>query len=49
MAIEPNEIAHTEPVLSFDVINSCGKISFEIIISCKVKDFEDGNAISAHQ
>ena len=42
-----NELAFTELILSIDVSNSSGKIAFGILKSCKIKDYEDGNAIHA--
>jgi hypothetical protein len=38
------EMACTELVLSIDVSSSSSKITFEIIKSCKTKDYEDGHA-----
>jgi hypothetical protein len=43
-AVESNEIAFTELVLSINVISSKGEIAFEIVKSYKTKDFEGGNA-----
>ena len=42
-----NELAFTELILSIDVSNSSGKISFGIVKGCKSKDYEDGNATLA--
>jgi hypothetical protein len=42
--IELNEIAFTELELSIKVSSSSGKIAFEIVKSCKMKDYEDGHA-----
>ena len=46
-AIELNEIAHTELILSIDVKNINGKIAFNIVKGCKSKDHPDGNAAIA--
>ena len=46
-AIELNEIAYTELILSIDVKTSNGKIAFNIVKGCKNKDYPDGNAASA--
>jgi hypothetical protein len=44
IAIELNEIAYTELILSIDVKTSIGKIAFHLIKGCKSKDYPDGNA-----
>ena len=46
-ALELDELAFTELVLSIDVSSSAGKTAFSIIKSCKTKNYEDGNAALA--
>ena len=46
-AIELNEIAYTELILSIDVKTSSGKTAFNMVKGCKTKDHPDGNAASA--
>jgi hypothetical protein len=46
-AIEMNEIANTELILSIDVKTSSGKVVFNLIKGCKSKDYPDGNAAIA--
>ena len=43
-AIELDEIAYTELVLSIDVKTSNGKIALNIVKGCKSKDHPHGNA-----
>jgi hypothetical protein len=43
MIIELNEIAYTELILSIDVMASSGKVAFNIIRGCKIKDYPVGN------
>jgi hypothetical protein len=38
IAIEMNEIAYTELILSIDVNTSSGKVAFNLIKGCKSKD-----------
>ena len=45
--VELNERAFKELVLSIDVSSSAGKIAFGIVMSCKTKEYEDGNAALA--
>jgi hypothetical protein len=45
--IKLNEIAYTEHILSIDVKASYGKIVFNIVKRCKIKDYPDGNAVTA--
>jgi hypothetical protein len=47
MNIELNEIAYTELILSIDVKTRSEKVAFNLIESCKRKDFPDGNAAVA--
>jgi hypothetical protein len=47
IAIEMNEIAYTELILSIDVRTSSGKVAFNLIKGCKNKDYPDGNAAIA--
>jgi hypothetical protein len=42
IAIEMNEIAYTELILSIDVKTSSGKCAFNLIKGCKSKDYSDG-------
>jgi gag-polypeptide of LTR copia-type/Zinc knuckle len=46
-AIELNEVAYTELLLSIDVKTSNGKIAFNIVKGCKSKDHPGGNAAIA--
>jgi hypothetical protein len=46
-AVELNEIAFTELVLSIDMSSSSAKIASGIVKNCKTKDFEDGNVALA--
>jgi hypothetical protein len=46
-AIELNEIAYTELLLSMDVKTSFGKFAFNIVRGCKSKEYPDGNATTA--
>jgi gag-polypeptide of LTR copia-type len=46
-AIEVNELAYTELLLSIDVKTSFGKVVFNIVRGCKSKDYPDGNATTA--
>jgi hypothetical protein len=46
-AIEVNELASTELLLSIDVKTSFGKVAFNIARGCKSKDYPDGNATTA--
>jgi hypothetical protein len=47
IAIELNEIAYTELILSIDVKTSSGKICFNLIKGYKSKEYPDGNAAIA--
>jgi hypothetical protein len=47
IAIEMNEIAYTELILSIDVKTNSGKVAFNLIKGCKSKDYPDGNAAIA--
>jgi hypothetical protein len=47
IAIELNEIAYTELILSIDVKTSSGKIAFNLTKGCKSKDYSDGNVAIA--
>jgi hypothetical protein len=47
MAIELNEIAYTELILSIDVKTSSGKFDFNLIKGFKSKDYPDSNAAIA--
>jgi hypothetical protein len=47
IAIEMNEIAYTELILSIDVKTSSGKVAFNLIKGCKSKDYSDGDAAIA--
>ena len=42
--VELNELAYSELVLSMDVKKATGKVAFQIVKSCKTKEYEDGNA-----
>jgi hypothetical protein len=44
IAIEMNEIAYTELILSIYVKTSSEKVAFNLIKVCKSKDYPDGNA-----
>jgi hypothetical protein len=44
-ATELNEIAYRELILSIDVKTSNGKIAFNIVKSCKSKDYPDGKLL----
>ena len=46
-AVELNEIAYTELLLSIGAKTSNGKIAFNIVKGCKSKDHPDGNAAIA--
>jgi hypothetical protein len=46
-AIEVNELAYTELLLSIDVKTSFGKVAFNIVRGCKSEDYPDGNATTA--
>jgi hypothetical protein len=43
MMIELNEIVYTELILSIDVKADSGKVAFNIIKGCKIKDYPDCN------
>jgi hypothetical protein len=47
IAIELNEIAYTDLILSINVKTSSGKVAFNLIKGCKSKDYPDGNAAIA--
>jgi hypothetical protein len=47
IAIEMNEIAYSDLILSIDVKTSSGKIAFNLIKGCKSKDYSDCNAAIA--
>jgi hypothetical protein len=47
IAIEMNEIAYTELILSIDVKTSIGKVAFNLIKGCKSKYYPDDNAAIA--
>jgi hypothetical protein len=45
--LDANELAYTKLVLSMDVKKASGKVAFNIVKGCKMKDYEDGNAVMA--
>jgi hypothetical protein len=45
--IELNEIGYTELILTINFKASYGKIAFNIVKECKIKDYPDGNGVNA--
>jgi hypothetical protein len=48
-AIELNKVANTELLLSIDVKTNNGKIAFNIVKGCKIKDHSHVNAAIARE